>query len=369
MPEIHPSLLRRKIIHVDMDAFYAAVEIRNNPVLAGKPVVIGGSPQSRAVVCTASYEARKFGIRSAMPCSRAFRLCPQAIFIPPNFETYGAVSVQIRDIFSRYTSVIEPLSLDEAYLDVTDNAAGLYASQIAKAIQKSIRDELQLSCSVGVGPNKLIAKIASDIKKPGGITIVTPAQVSAFMQDLEVRKIFGVGPVTEKRLHHLGIIKCSDLWSISPAKLERDLGSFAHWIHAAAQGLDSREVETQWERKSMGREATFERDVSDLDVIIEELRALANTVAENLAEENLAGRTVVLKVKYSDFQQVTRSRSLALHINDAHTIYHCAHALLTEKTEVGRRKIRLVGISVSNLSVQETDSVFLSYESPTQRVE
>jgi DNA polymerase-4 len=353
MQGVHPSLLQRKIIHVDMDAFYAAVETRNNPALAGKPVVIGGSPQSRAVVCTASYEARKFGIRSAMACSKAFRLCPSAIFLPPNFESYTAVSQQIREIFSRHTNLIEPLSLDEAYLDVTHNTSGLYASQIAKAIQKAIREELHLSCSVGVGPNKLVAKIASDIKKPGGITVVPPERVREFMSALPVRKIFGVGPVTEKRLHEIGIHKCSDAWNFPLHTLENELGSFAHWILEASQGLDSRNVEPHWERKSMGREETFEKDLTDISALQSVLKELSKAVSQNLHEEGLTGKTIVLKVKYFDFQQITRSQSIQHPTQSENLIYNCAKNLLLNKTEAGKRKIRLIGVSVSNLMSQE----------------
>jgi DNA polymerase-4 len=350
--DIHPSLLLRKIIHVDMDAFYAAVEIRDNPTLAGRPLVIGGSPESRAVVCTASYEARRFGIRSAMSCAKAYRLCPQAIFLPPNFAAYTAVSQSIREIFSRYTSLIEPLSLDEAYLDVTHNRQGLYASQIAKAIQAAIRDELNLSCSVGVGPNKLIAKIASDLKKPGGITIITPDRVRPFMEHLEVRKLFGVGPVTERRLHALGIRLCSDVWSSSEAALKRELGSFAHWILEASHGIDERDVETDWERKSMGREETFAHDTLDSNHLTQVLKALSGDVAQNLREENLTGRTVVIKVKYADFKQITRSHTLQASTNNADEIVQCAIKLLHEKTDAGKRKIRLLGVSLSNLASQ-----------------
>jgi DNA polymerase-4 len=350
MEAVHPSLLQRKIIHVDMDAFYAAVEIRNNPTLAGKPVVIGGSPESRAVVCTASYEARKYGIRSAMACSHAKRLCPHAIFLPPNFEAYSAVSQSIREIFSRHTNVIEPLSLDEAYLDVTHNTSGLYASQIAKSIQAAIRNELSLSCSVGVGPNKLIAKIASDFKKPGGITVVVPAQVRSFMASLGVRKLFGVGPATEKRLKALGIEKCSDAWNVSTSLLENELGSFAEWIWEASQGIDTREVEANWERKSMGREETFEKDTSDISALETSLQELSQSVANHLHEENLDGRTVVLKVKYANFQQITRSKSLNVSTRNPHILFECAKELLHTKTEAGKRKVRLLGVSVSSLS-------------------
>jgi DNA polymerase IV len=232
---VHPSLLKRKIIHVDMDAFYAAVETRDNPELVGRPLVIGGHPQSRGVVCTASYVARKFGIRSAMSCARAYRLCPDAVFLPPNFHKYQQVSQQIHGIFARYTPLIEPLSLDEAYLDVTQAPSGLYAAQIGREIQSAVSQELRLSCSVGVAPNKLVAKIASEYRKPAGLTVVPPEKVAAFMRVLNVRSLFGVGPATEKRLHALGLLTCADIITAPIDLLEEQLGSFGLWIRAAAQ--------------------------------------------------------------------------------------------------------------------------------------
>lgn len=349
MNAVHPSLLKRKIIHVDMDAFYAAVEVRDNPQLRGQPVVIGGSPQSRAVVCTSNYEARKFGIRSAMSCAQAFRRCPQAVFLPPNFTKYSEVSRQIREIFSRYTHLIEPLSLDEAFLDVTDNLQGLYASQIGRAIQKAVFEELQLTCSVGVGPNKLIAKIASDFRKPAGLTVVPPEKVAAFMRELPVRKIFGVGPATEKRLQQIGIKTCDDVLNIPLITLEHQLGSFAHWIHMAAQGLDERRVHTHRERKSLGREETFAEDIGNLPALLEELSTLAEKVGRDLQKRQICGRTVTLKVKYQDFSQITRSQTLKQTSDQAQEIFAAARVLLLEKTEAGQRKIRLLGLSVSNL--------------------
>ncbi|MEN9809176.1 MAG: hypothetical protein RLZZ488_743 [Pseudomonadota bacterium] len=350
MTDVHPSLLRRKIIHVDMDAFYASVEMRDNPKLAGMPLVIGGPPHSRGVVCTASYEARKFGIRSAMPCSRAFRLCPDAVFLPPNFEKYKRVSQQVQEIFSRHTNLIEPLSLDEAFLDVTDNPRGIYATQIGKEIQAAVRDELKLSCSVGVAPNKLVAKIASDWRKPAGLTVIPPEKVRAFMMPLEVRRIFGVGPATEKRLHDLGIRICEDVLKTPLQHLEFQLGSFAHWIHSCAQGIDERRVHTHRERKSIGREDTFAKDVLSVPELLDRLEKISQMLAHDLQKRNLKGRTLTLKVKYEDFQQITRSQSVTGALCEHVDVFNIARELLLEKTEAGRRKIRLLGLSFSNLT-------------------
>ncbi len=350
MNDVHPSLLKRKIIHVDMDAFYASVEMRDDPSLAGKPLVIGGSPQSRGVVCTASYEARKFGIRSAMPCSRAFRLCPQAIFLYPNFEKYKKVSIQVREIFSRYTNLIEPLSLDEAFLDVTDNSSGLFATQIGKEIQAAVRDELKLSCSVGVAPNKLVAKIASDWRKPAGLTCVPPEKVAEFMKALEVRKIFGVGPATEKRLHDIGIRTCEDVLKIPLAHLEFQLGSFAHWIYSCAQGIDERRVITHRERKSIGHEDTFPHDLIQIPELLSQLEKISERLAHDLQKRQMIGRTLTLKVKYYNFQQITRSHTLFVATQNKDEIFDIARELLLGKTEAGQRKIRLLGLSFSGLS-------------------
>lgn len=350
---VHPSLLKRKIIHVDMDAFYASVEVRDRPELAGRPVVIGGSPQSRAVVCTSSYEARKFGVRSAMSCAQAFRLCPDAVFLSPNFAKYVEVSHQIREIFGRYTDLIEPLSLDEAYLDVTHSASGLYAVQIGRQIQAAILRELGLSCSVGVAPNKLVAKIASDFRKPAGLTVVPPERVAAFMQPLGVRKIFGVGPATEKRLHALGLKTCADVLTLPLQQLEATLGSFAQWIYAAAQGIDERSVRTSRERKSLGREETFAKDLLLLPALLGELLALAQKTAQDLQRRQLFGRTVTLKVKYGDFQQITRSHTLSNPTQESQLVFETAQRLLLERSEAGRRPIRLLGLSLSNFERAE----------------
>ena len=225
----------RKIVHIDMDAFYANVEVLDRPELRGLPLVVGGRPGTRSVVCTASYEARTFGVKSAMPTTLAAKLCPDAIFVPPRFDRYKEISAQVRAIFERYTDLIEPLSLDEAYLDVSDHPT-LFATQIANQIRQAVHQELGLTCSAGVAPNKLVAKIASDFNKPNGITIVQPHQVEAFMENLPLRKIHGVGPATEKRLAQLGYHICRDLWGCNAEQLENTLGSMGRWIARAAKG-------------------------------------------------------------------------------------------------------------------------------------
>lgn len=346
--EIHPSLLLRKIIHVDMDAFYASVEIRDNPALQGQAVVIGGSPHSRGVVCTASYEARKFGIRSAIPCSRALRLCPQAIFIAPNFEKYKTVSNEIRKIFFRYTSLVEPLSLDEAYLDVTQNT-DLYAVQIGKEIRNAIEQELKLTCSVGVAPNKLVAKIASDYRKPGGLTVVPPEKVFQFMNSLPVRRLFGVGPATEARLSQRRIHTCADLIALSLEEAESLLGQHGLWLHAAAHGVDTRPVQTNRVRKSFGREETFSKDTRDLAQLETELRNLCTQIYNDMLQSKKQCRTITLKVKYSDFNVITRSWTQTTPYGSAEFIFATAKQLLSSKTEAGQRPVRLVGVSAGNL--------------------
>jgi DNA polymerase-4 len=354
---VHPSLRRRKIIHFDMDAFYASVEIRDRPELRGKPVIVGGSPDSRSVVCTASYEARKFGIRSAMACSVAKRLCPQAIFLPVDFAKYREASGHIREIFSRYTPLIEPMSLDEAYLDVTENAHGWYASRIAREIQQAIFKELKLTGSAGVAPNKLVAKIASDFRKPFGITVVTPEQVNDFMRVLPLRRLHGVGPATEKRLLVHGLKTCEDVWKHSTESLANTLGpSSAEWLLASSRGIDEREVCTHWERKSLGREETFERDVESIDSMIQELKVISESVESDLRDEGKTGRTVTLKVKYADFQSVTRRLTLESPIDDASNLFEISSQLLL-RTEAGKKKVRLLGISVSNFSDQVADAI------------
>ncbi len=347
MNEVHPSLLKRKIIHFDMDAFYASIEVRDDPNLLGRPVVVGGLPNSRAVVCTANYEARKYGIHSAMPCSQAFRLCPEAVFIKPNFEKYMAASLQMREIFKKYTPLIEPLSLDEAYLDVTNNEKGLYAVKIAKLIQDEIYEVSGLTGSAGVAPNKLLAKIASDMNKPKGLTVVVPEKAIIFMAELPLRKIHGVGPVTEKKLLSEGLQKCNDVWPYSFDELKIKLGNRAQWLYDSSRGIDERPVETSRIRKSLGQEETFVADLLSVDELKLKLIDLSHQVSESLKERNLKGRTLTLKIKYADFTQITRRKTFIESINDESLLSQQAMELLIG-TEAGIRKIRLLGLSVSN---------------------
>jgi DNA polymerase-4 len=334
-----------------MDAFYASVEIRDNPRLKGKPVIIGGPPNSRAVVCTASYEARKFGIHSAMPCAHAARLCPDAIFIRPDFEKYYAASREIRDIFAKYTDMIEPLSLDEAYLDVTDNKAGLYAVRIASLIQKEIFASIHLTGSAGVAPNKLLAKIASDMRKPFGITVVLPEQAQEFMRNLPLRKIHGIGPATEQRLASFGLRLCQDVWPFDLPALTEKIGTMADWLYLRSRGLDEREVEESRVRKSLGREETFSKDIIDVPILLRELLAIVDSVSTDLKAEELSGRTISLKVRYDDFSRITRSSTLSVPTNSAEMIDQTVSQLL-KSTAAGERKIRLLGVSVSNFAGQ-----------------
>ncbi len=348
----HPSLLARKIIHFDMDAYYASIEVRDDPSLRGKPLIVGGSPDSRGVVCTASYEARKFGVRSAMACATAYRLCPEAVFIRPNFEKYTENSKAIREIFSRYTSLIEPLSLDEAYLDVTHNELGLRATQIAKRIQDDIISELNLTGSAGVAPNKLVAKIASDVNKPKGITVVMPEQVLPFMGTLALRKIHGIGPATEKRLEQKGFRNCRDLWPFSERQLEAELGNLGSWLYLRTRGIDERPVRVSRERKSLGKEDTFSVDILDLELLDKELVTLVEKVSQAMKRKEILGKTVTLKVKYSDFTLATRSHTLPNPISEVRDILEVARDLM-KLTEAGRSKIRLLGVSLGNLSRAE----------------
>lgn len=355
MADPHPSLLERKIVHVDMDAFYAAVEIRDRPDLAEKPVIIGGSPQSRGVVAAANYVARKYGVRSAMACARAERLCPGAVFIRPDLEKYRSISGQIRAIMMRYAKMIEPVALDEAYLDVTDSPMRLLAVQTAIKIQQDIRSELGLSCSAGVAPNKLLAKIASDMKKPGGITVVLPADVESFMAPLSLRKINGVGPATEKRLANLGLHICQDVWQRSEVELNSKLGErMGIWLAQRSRGVDPRPVQTERIRKSLGCESTFASDIMAFEALQHELGRLVLELVRRMDKRKVQGRCMTLKVKYLDFSQVTRSRSVssdepAISWSDPDRIRNLALQLLG-KTAAGQKPIRLIGLSLSNLS-------------------
>jgi len=340
----------RKIIHVDMDAFFAAVECLDHPSLRGKPLVVGGDPKSRAVVCSASYEARKFGVRAAMSCAQAARLCPKAVFVSPNIPRYVEVSKELRKIFLSVTPLVEPLSLDEAYLDVTENLLKEpLARKVAQHIKDRIRDELHLTASAGVGPNTFIAKIASDMKKPDGLVVIPPAKVAEFVSALPIEKLWGVGPVTAEKLGAAGIKTTADVRKRSPQDMERMLGSFGRFIWDLAHGRDDRLVETDHQAKSCGSETTFERDVLDLSVLEKTISTQAHDVAAELRKLKRPGKTVVLKVRYDDFATITRSRSILGRTDRSERIAAVAQRLLVENTEAGTRPIRLIGVSVSGL--------------------
>ncbi len=340
----------RRILHVDMDAFYASVEQRDDPALRGRPVAVGGSPQSRGVVCAASYEARQFGVRSAMPMSRAVRLCPELAVVPPDFRKYGEVSSRVFAIFRTVTPLVEPLSLDEAYLDVTENAWGLpLGVEVARRLKERIREETSLTASAGVAPNKFLAKIASGWKKPDGLTVIAPEKIEGFLQKLSVDALWGVGPVTARKLRAAGIERLVDVRAADPDVLKRAVGSWADGLRRLAFGEDDRPVEPHRERKSIGCEETYAKDLTDLERIGSEVEALARHAAEVLGRKELFARTVTLKMRYSNFETITRSDTRDPATRKTSDIAERARNLLG-RTEAGRRPVRLLGVSLHGLS-------------------
>jgi len=339
----------RKILHVDMDAFYASVEQRNDPALRGKPVAVGGSPESRGVVAAASYEARKFGVHSALPMSRAVRLCPELVIVRPDFAKYGEVSRQVFTIFREVTPLVEPLSLDEAYLDVTENSWGeALAVEVARRIKRRIRDETGLTASAGVAPNKFLAKTASAWKKPDGLTVISPDRIERFLAELPVDALWGVGPVTARRLRAAGIERLVDVRTCDEEVLRRAVGSWADGLRELSYGRDDRPVTPNHERKSIGCEETFARDLADLELIRREVEALARNAAAVLSRKKLLARTVVLKLRYSNFETITRSETRQPATGSEEEIVARTVALL-EKTEAGKRPVRLLGASLHGL--------------------
>jgi DNA polymerase-4 len=342
----------RRVIHVDMDAFYASVEQRDQPDLRGKPVAVGGRPESRGVVAAASYEARAFGVRSAMPTSRAVRLCPQLVVVPPRFQQYRAVSQQVFEIFRSVTPLVEPLSLDEAYLDVTENAWGEpLGMTVATKVKARIRETTGLSASAGVAPNKFLAKIASAWRKPDGLTVIAPERVESFLQRLPVDALWGVGPVTAARLRERGITRLVDVRAADPSVLREAVGSLADWLLRLSRGDDDREVTPNRASKSSSSECTYSHDLVDLDRMREEVALMARENAEWLVKKGLVARTVTLKVRYSDFTTLTRSDTRAP-TNDPDEIQERAVRLLG-KTDAGKRAVRLLGAGVHNLGERE----------------
>ena len=331
-----------------MDAFYASVEQREDSSLRGKPVAVGGSPQSRGVVAACNYEARKFGVRSAMPMARAVRQCPGLVIVRPNFTLYKSVSGQVMEILRSATPLVEPLSLDEAYLDVTANLLDEpLAMEVARHLKARIRDELSLTASAGVAPNKFLAKIASGWKKPDGLTVIAPGRIESFLQKLPVEALWGVGPVTAKKLHAMGVVRLVDVRAADRALLTRAVGSLAEWLVQLAYGEDPRSVTPDRPWKSISAEDTYARDLEDVQEMRAELCRLSRRVADSLARKDLLARTVTIKVRYANFTTITRSHTEEP-THDAARIGERALALL-ERTEAARRPVRLLGVGAHGL--------------------
>jgi DNA polymerase IV len=342
----------RKIIHIDMDAFYASVEQRDNPELRGKPVAVGGT-RERGVVAAASYEARTFGIRSAMASATARRRCPDLIFVKPRFDVYSAISRDIRAIFATYTDQIEPLSLDEAYLDVSGASS---ARTIAEEIRARIKAELGLTASAGVSYNKFIAKLASDHNKPDGLCVIPPARGEQFVAGLPVARFHGVGPKTAEKMAALGIVTGADLKAQSLAFLEAHFGSFAAYLHGAARGIDERPVRPNRIRKSIGAERTFIEDIHEREALAQALDNVLDALMERIERSQAVGRTVTLKVKYADFHQITRARSFSAPIGDREAIGAAGLGLLDALCPVPKG-VRLLGLTLSALGDEEEEPV------------
>lgn len=354
----------RKILHIDMDAFYASVEQRDNPTLRGKPVAVGGDPTTRGVVAAASYEARTFGVRSAIPMSRAVRLCPSLVIVRPDFQKYRVVSQQVFALYREVTPLVEPLSLDEAYLDVTENHWGEpLGVNVARRLKAAIQETTRLTASAGVAPNKFLAKIASGWKKPDGLTVVAPERVEVFLKGLPVDALWGVGPVTAAKLRQHGIEKLTDIRARSQAELEAAVGSLAPWLIDLAHGRDERRVEPNRPSKSSSSERTYATDLSGMSEIRQELDRMAREVAAWLQQRAITARTVTIKVRYDNFTTVTRSHSTPQMTDDPEAIGARALALLA-KTEAGTRPVRLLGVGVHNLSTDTVPDATPNDEAP-----
>lgn len=339
-----------------MDAFFASVEQRDHPEYRNKSLIVGGKPNSRGVVAACSYEARQFGIHSAMPCAQAYRLCPDAIFVPPRFEAYREVSNQIREIFWKYASEVEPLSLDEAYLDVTYTAEyDGSATLIAKAIKKQILEKTNLIASAGVSYNKFLAKIASDMDKPDGLYVIRPDQGESFVARLPIGKFFGIGPVTETKMKKAGIKTGKDLRQWTLAQLKEKFGKTGEYYFNIARAIDHRPVRSKRVRKSLGKETTFANDIHSVDELLNTLERLAEQVIESLEKQKMKARTITVKVKYADFKQVTRAYT-SKEILDIKTIKESLPLLLA-KTEAGKSPVRLVGLSLSGFDKKSVENV------------
>ncbi len=342
------------ILHVDMDAFYASVEQRDDPKLRGKPVIIGGQSK-RGVVSTASYEAREYGVHSAMPMVKARRLCPEGICLQPDHEKYKQVSAKIRQIFHQYTELVEPLSLDEAYLDVS--AADENSVQIAHQIKRQIQNQLKLTASVGVSYNKYLAKLASDLDKPDGFEIISPFEAEEVIYPLDVSELWGVGPKTETKLKELGLETIKDVAEADIRFLMRKLGKRGYQLHKLAQGEDKREVTPPGEPKSIGKETTFQADTDDKQELTEYLQELSTKVATRVQNHQVQGRTVTLKLKYADFEIISRSQTVERDLSEAGDIYQVAEELLAA-VELDKQ-VRLIGVTLSNFKNRKVEQLRL----------
>lgn len=352
----------RKIIHIDMDAFFASVEERDDPKLALHPLVIARHPSDtggRGVVTTANYLARQYGIHSAMSAQKAYELCPQATFVPGDYKKYRTVSQQVREIFHRYTDVIEPMSIDEAYLDVTKNKIGSKSAiKIAKMIQYDIWHELHLTCSAGVSYNKFLAKLASDFQKPKGLTVVTPENAVDFLKALPIEKFYGVGKKTVPKMHELGIYNGSDLYEKSEMDLIQHFGKMGYSLYRKVRGIHNSPVQVERERKSIGRERTYGKSLTQEDGCLAELRMMSEEVSRYLKKEQKHGKTVVLKLRYSDFDTITRRKTLTEYIYKTEDIFAQASLLFEEVAEV-EKGIRLLGVTMTTLDPMTYENIVL----------
>lgn len=340
-----------------MDAFYASVEQRDFPEYKGKPLIVGGSPEGRGgVVATASYEARKYGVHSAMPSKKALRLCPNAIFVFPRFEVYKKVSQHLHSIFHRYTDFVEPLSLDEAYLDVTNDKLGIgYAIEIAQQIKNAIWEELHLTASAGISINKFVAKVASDMNKPNGLTFIGPSRIESFMEELGVEKFYGVGKVTAAKMNAIGLYKGADLKRLSEPEMIRNFGKSGKFFYNIVRGLDTREVQPYRATKSISVEDTYLKDLTTEETIWAELKILVDRLFLRLERKGLKGRTITVKFKWHDFTLLTRSQSAHLPIREKEDIWAFIEKIL-QNTDLREKKIRLLGIGMSNFGICNTDT-------------
>lgn len=340
--------LQRKIIHIDMDAFFAAVEERDFPQYKNKPIAVGGPPEARGVIATANYTARKYGVKSAMSSGLALSLCPELVILSPRFDVYSDISKQIRAIFKEYTDLIESLSLDEAFLDVTQDKKQIgSALDIAKEIKLRIFEQFNLTASAGVSINKFIAKVASDINKPNGLTFVGPSKVNIFLENLPINKFFGIGKKTAQKMYAMNIFTGADLKKYSEYDLVKLFGKSGRFFYHIVRGTDNRAVQSHREIKSIGIEDTFVSDINDRELLLDELYYLSKKLEKRLQNKSKQGRTLVLKIKFSDFKTITRSKTDTFYISNADEIYKIASELLS-KIDFSEQKIRLLGISITN---------------------